>query len=196
MSGTDPNDRNSYLKIDLIEVAGEVRIAFRAAANITSTVQSREPTVAAEWHKLADVVATAENQIVRLTWTIRLSELVLEQSAFIGPGAAWQSVGAPLLSQGGEFWGDVTSGESQRFYRLRLGEPTLTTIATTSPLDAETDVAVSRETIVNFSAPLAEGTELTPNEFYDTLGEHRILSRVEVASNRRKATLFYLEPLP
>jgi hypothetical protein len=72
----------------------------------------------------------------------------------------------------------------------------LTSIAGSSPANGETGVAVTRETIVYFSQPLAETTALGTNNFYATFGGRRILSRAELATDRRKATLFYLEPLP
>jgi hypothetical protein len=72
----------------------------------------------------------------------------------------------------------------------------LTTILQSSPASGETDVAVTRETIFDFSMPLAESTVLTTNQVYATYGNRRLLSRVELSTDRRKATLFYLEPLP
>ena len=73
---------------------------------------------------------------------------------------------------------------------------TLTTIAETSPAYGADRVAVTRETIFYFSAPLAENTVLGLNHLSAEFGGRRILSRVELSSDRRKATLFYLEPLP
>jgi hypothetical protein len=72
----------------------------------------------------------------------------------------------------------------------------LTTINRTSPAPGEADVAVTRETVFDFSAPLGDSTVLTTNRVYATYGNRRVLSRVELSSDKRKATLFYLEPLP
>src|SRR5205814_10181328 len=42
----------------------------------------------------------------------------------------------------------------------------LTTIASSSPSNGETGVAVTRETIIRFSGPLQEGSTLGPNQLY------------------------------
>jgi hypothetical protein len=88
----------------------------------------------------------------------------------------------------------VNSAEGNQFFRLRL--PSFTSIGETSPVDGETGVAVIRETIVHFTAPLATNTVITTDNFYAGYGGQRLLSRVELSTDRRKATLFYLEPLP
>ncbi|MCI0541732.1 MAG: DUF6531 domain-containing protein [Verrucomicrobiales bacterium] len=74
--------------------------------------------------------------------------------------------------------------------------PALTVISRTSPADGESGVAVTRETILHFSDPLSSTAILGPNQFFAEFGGRRLLSRVELSSDRRKATLFYLEPLP
>ena len=98
-------------------------------------------------------------------------------------------------SQGNQLSVILDASSGQAFFRLRA-TPTLTSITASSPTDGETGVAVTRETIVHFSQPLADATVLRTNNFYATFGGRRILSRIELASDRRKATLFYLEPLP
>lgn len=65
-----------------------------------------------------------------------------------------------------------------------------------SPLDGEGDVAVTRETVVHFSMPLSPDATLDTNSFWAEFGGRKILARAEIASDRLKATLFYLEPLP
>ena len=72
----------------------------------------------------------------------------------------------------------------------------LGTIRDVSPANGEADVAVTRETVLRFSLPLALDTALDTTNFYAEFGGRKILSRVEVSSDRKKATLFYLEPLP
>src|SRR5207249_5694527 len=81
-----------------------------------------------------------------------------------------------------------------QFFRLR--QPPFTSIAATSPVDGETGVAATRETIVRFSGALATNATVTSTNFYATAAGRRILSRIELSSDRTKATLFYLEPLP
>ena len=63
-------------------------------------------------------------------------------------------------------------------------------------MNGETGVAVIRETIVHFSAPLSSGAVIGPNHFYAGFAGRRLLSRVELSADRRQASLFYLEPLP
>jgi hypothetical protein len=72
----------------------------------------------------------------------------------------------------------------------------LTTVRATSPVHGETGVSVTRETVVHFSGPLGSDAVLSTEEFFAEFGGRTILARVELASDRRKATLFYLEPLP
>lgn len=72
----------------------------------------------------------------------------------------------------------------------------LTTLRRSSPVRGEGSVAVSRETELEFTYPLAEGTVLDSSHFQASFGGEPVLSRVELSRNRLKATLFYLEPLP
>ena len=65
-----------------------------------------------------------------------------------------------------------------------------------SPADGESEVAVTRETVLRFSRPLGEAAALTSNTLFASFSGRRILSRTELSSDRRTATLFYLEPLP
>lgn len=81
-------------------------------------------------------------------------------------------------------------------YHDFLIPPPLTTIASTSPLPGDTGVSVNRETILNFSAPLAANTLITRDNFFAGFAGRTFLSRVELSSDRRKVTLFYLEPIP
>jgi hypothetical protein len=71
-----------------------------------------------------------------------------------------------------------------------------TTVREASPATGEGDVAVTRETVLHFTMPLALNTALDTTQFYAEFGGRKILSRVEVSSDKKKATLFYLEPLP
>ncbi|MCI0536136.1 MAG: PA14 domain-containing protein, partial [Verrucomicrobiales bacterium] len=76
----------------------------------------------------------------------------------------------------------------------RLSVPLAT--VTSSPFNGETGVAVTRETVVRFSAALKEDAVIGLNQLYAEFGGRRLLGRVEVASDRKSATLFYLENLP
>lgn len=72
----------------------------------------------------------------------------------------------------------------------------LASVRSTSPAAGEADVAVTRETVLHFSMPLALDAALDTEQFRAEFGGRRILSRVEISADRRRATLFYLEPLP
>ncbi|MCL4181384.1 MAG: Ig-like domain-containing protein, partial [Verrucomicrobia bacterium] len=122
---------------------------------------------------------------------------VLERASSLVPPVTWQSAGLTPLQQS-DRWSVLVNLASQRqFYRLReAGPPAAATVSATSPFDGETGVAVTRETIVRFSSPLAADAALTTDRFYAEFGGRRLLSRVELSSDRRAASLFYLENLP
>ncbi|MBE7499890.1 MAG: Ig-like domain-containing protein [Verrucomicrobiales bacterium] len=71
-----------------------------------------------------------------------------------------------------------------------------TRIVRTSPSRNEAGVAVTRETILYFDRPLAADTVLTTTNLFASFGGRTLLARVELSSDRRKATLFYQENLP
>ena len=72
----------------------------------------------------------------------------------------------------------------------------LLTLSQTSPQAGEAGVSVTRKTILSFTAPLATNTVINGDNFFATYAARRLLSRVEIGSDRRKVTLFYLENLP
>lgn len=82
---------------------------------------------------------------------------------------------------------------------LETAEPQslpLASVAATSPHNGEGEVAVTRETVLRFSMPLGLGSAVDTTQLYAEFGGRKILSRVDVSGDRKKATLFYLEPLP
>ncbi len=80
--------------------------------------------------------------------------------------------------------------------RYRTDTQGATTVVETSPRESEGDVSVTRETFVRFSAPLAADALISQDDFHAEFGGRRILSRIELSSDRQTATLFYLENLP
>jgi hypothetical protein len=78
----------------------------------------------------------------------------------------------------------------------RLATAPLTAIAESSPANGESGVSVTRKTILRFSFPLAPNVVLTTDNLYAGFGGRKLLSRVELSSDRQTATLFYQEPLP
>ena len=77
-------------------------------------------------------------------------------------------------------------------------DPAATETATVmfDPVNGEENVAVSRETIARFSQPLAANVVVDANVLYATLAGQKLPARIDVSSDRRKATLFYASPLP
>ncbi|HMO64635.1 MAG TPA: Ig-like domain-containing domain, partial [Verrucomicrobiota bacterium] len=67
---------------------------------------------------------------------------------------------------------------------------------TSSPARGDDGVAVTRETVLRFTRPLAADTVLGHQAFFAQAAGRRVLTRAELAPDRRTATLFHLEPLP
>jgi hypothetical protein len=88
------------------------------------------------------------------------------------------------------------SGGLTWLQQYEVEHPVPTAILETSPVNGESDVAVTRRTEVKFTGPLGANTLVTTNHLFASVGGRRILSRIELASDRTKVTLFYLENLP
>ncbi len=95
-----------------------------------------------------------------------------------------------------DFDGDGASNLEEYRRGTDPAVPENVTRVTASPGPGESGVSVNRETVVRFSRPLAAGTVLSSDVFWAEAAGRRPLSRIELASDRRSATLFYLEPLP
>jgi len=68
-AGTDPQDGQSYLRVENIALAGganAVSLRFVAAANKTYTVEHRTDVGAGVWIRLADFAATATSRLVEI----------------------------------------------------------------------------------------------------------------------------------
>ncbi len=72
----------------------------------------------------------------------------------------------------------------------------LAKIREASPADGEGGVSVNRETIFRLTLPLSSNAVVNTSNLFATFGGRRILSRVDLSSDRRTVTLFYLEPVP
>ncbi len=72
----------------------------------------------------------------------------------------------------------------------------VTVITTTSPGAGEPDVAITRETIIRFSDPLAEGDGLDPLAVDVSFAGEAIPRRLHRASDGRSLTIFYDSVLP
>lgn len=133
---------------------------------------------------------------VQLSWPGAEPGFQLEASSQLGAAANWQAVAPVPVLVAGQYSVTVQAGETPRFFRLRSAAAGLTSILETSPGSGESGVAVTRETIIRFSQPLAADTMLANDRMYAEFGGRRLLSRVELSSDRTTATLFYLENLP
>ncbi len=72
LAGTDPTDRQSYLRVDLTPLAHQALIQVAAISNRTYTVQYNDGLGTASWSKLADLIARPTNHLERIpdpAWT-------------------------------------------------------------------------------------------------------------------------------
>ncbi len=130
----------------------------------------------------------------RVAW-IGSGTFTLEEAASLETPIPWQPVTQTPAPLGGRFSVIIQASARSRFFRLRSGGA-LTRIEQTSPAHGESGVAVTRETIFRFNQPLVLTTVLNSDRLYAEARGRRVLSRVELASDRRSVTLFYLEDLP
>ena len=70
-----------------------------------------------------------------------------------------------------------------------------TTLTSVSPANGEADVAVTRETIIQFSHPLDANT-VTEGSVYAQFGGNKLAATRHLSPDRRRLTLFYDQPLP
>ena len=71
----------------------------------------------------------------------------------------------------------------------------LTTVES-SPSNGEDGVAVTRETIIRFSNPLAKQTNIDESVLFATFGGQRLVGRIHMSADKRSVTLFYNVNLP
>ena len=69
-------------------------------------------------------------------------------------------------------------------------------VESTSPLDGEDNVALGRETVLRFSAPLESSTVTSAAIYAEEAGGISIPSRLHIAPNRQTVTVFYDSGLP
>ncbi len=118
---------------------------------------------------------------------------VREASPRLWPDATWVPVSSVSDDGEGTFETVLPSSAAERYFRLRLP---LTRIESTSPRPGETGLSVGRETILHFSRPLAPGVTIEGRRLRARAGGRGLPGRVEVSSDRRRVSLFHLEPLP
>ncbi|MBL9135599.1 MAG: Ig-like domain-containing protein [Verrucomicrobiales bacterium] len=163
-------------------VAGMVNLASHAPANAAASPQ-------VEIHPPAA-------QTVELTWTNTGVAIVVERTSSLKIPIAWESLALTPVTQGDRVSVRVGLGAGPQFYRLRQGAGTAATVVDTSPAAGESGVAVTRESIFRLSAPLASDVVLSGDDLHAEFGGRKLLARAELSSDRRTATLFYLENVP
>lgn len=148
-------------------------------------------------HLTIQSLGTRPNE-VRISWPDANGPWLLEQSATLSSSPPWLPVSVTPQVVNGQATATLVPTATQQFFRLRAGTvtPVLTRIAETSPAHGETGVAVTRETIVRFTAPLARDATIPTADFFATAAGRRLLTRAELSGDRLHATLFYLEPIP
>ena len=80
---------------------------------------------------------------IEISWPGAATDVLLEETASLGDSAAWVSVASPALLKNGRFSSVLTASGATRFFRLHT--PPLISIRETSPVDGETDVAVTAD---------------------------------------------------
>ena len=139
-------------------------------------------------------IELAPDESVRLVWGAAAGPFVPEWTDTLRGPITWSLVADNPVLTGNELTLTVKATANARFFRLRSAP--LVTLSETSPAHGESEVAVTRETVFRFSAPLADGTMLGLDQLFAEFAGRLLLSRVEFASDRKSATLFYLENLP
>ncbi|MBW3623260.1 MAG: Ig-like domain-containing protein [Armatimonadetes bacterium] len=74
--------------------------------------------------------------------------------------------------------------------------PALTQLLETSPANGETEVAVTRETKLRFTRPLAQNVTLNGDLLNATFAGNRLPARLHLSTDRKTLTLFYTSELP
>ncbi|MBL9139847.1 MAG: Ig-like domain-containing protein [Verrucomicrobiales bacterium] len=152
------------------------------------------PALAADGDVPIQAVAVSGGR-VELRWPASAAA-VLESSPALGTSALWATAPESVEDRTGFRVVTVTPAGGARFFRLALRGPNLVRVVATSPSSGESGVAVTRETVFRLSGPLASDEVVTTGDLSVTAGGRSILSRVEVGSDRKTLTLFYLENLP
>ena len=63
LAGTNPQDPNSYLRIDQVSMPGMSIVQVAAVSNRTYTVQFKDDLASPTWSKLVDLIARPTNRV-------------------------------------------------------------------------------------------------------------------------------------
>lgn len=80
-------------------------------------------------------------------------------------------------------------------YATFTTEPLIASVSSSSPAPDEFDVALTRETKIDFTRPI-DPTSVDGQSVYATFGGQPLAARLEVAPDAERVTLFYDQPLP
>lgn len=139
--------------------------------------------------------SSAPERIV-LSWPVS-PQAILEERGSLSANDLWRPFGGAVVTRGGSRVVEDAPGGRERYFRLReLPAREATRPVEISPAPGEGGVAVTRETIVRFSRPLRADASIGSDRLFAQSGGRRILSRVELSTDHRTATLFFLENLP
>lgn len=162
-------------------------LLFLAAGLLNPSIRAAAPALGA---------ARLPDGRITVAWPAAASDYVLEQSAALGPAAAWAGVTDSAVTAGDTRSVTLSAVGAARYFRLRQAGGALVTVAATLPAAGEAGVSVRRETVFLLSGPLAADTVLRTNHLYALAAGRRLLTRTELGSDRLRATLFCLEDLP
>lgn len=144
---------------------------------------------------IIDIDPVAGGQF-ELSWPSSEANYRLEESSSLAAGGDWLPSSLVPENLVGRFRVTVGAATGERFFRLARNSVVPAQILETSPAQGETGVSVNRETIFRFDMPLAADTVLNTTLVSARAAGRALLTRVELATDRRSATLFYLEPVP
>lgn len=132
---------------------------------------------------------------VELAWPHTGVEHALETSQTLAPDS-WSTVNNAVLFVENRYRMATEYAGGNRFFRLRQLPPPLAQLLGSSPASGSGGVAVSRETVLRFTTPLAEDTVLTGEEVYAEFAGERLAAWTVLSQDRRSITLFYDAYLP
>ncbi|MCB1120621.1 MAG: Ig-like domain-containing protein, partial [Verrucomicrobiae bacterium] len=136
-----------------------------------------------------------ESDAVELSWPYTELQHELESSQNLSPDS-WSTVNEDTLFVENRYRVATEYTGGSKFFRLRQLPPPLAQLASSSPSSGSGGVAISRETVLRFSTPLAEGTKLTGEEVYAEFAGERLSASIVLSKDRKSITLFYEEYLP
>ncbi|MCA9440244.1 MAG: Ig-like domain-containing protein, partial [Candidatus Omnitrophica bacterium] len=97
--------------------------------------------------------------------------------------------------EGGDLNDDGLIDELDMFLLSLNWRKSITQMIATSPLPNEADVAITRETILEFSAPLDPDT-IDSQSISATFAGNPLSTRLNISPDRKKVTVFYADHLP